>query len=114
MSAPATAAVAPYDGLRRIAEAQLELAGEGRYSEMAQLSGQWQELIGRLPQPAPAVARERLEQALALQRRVTIELLRRREQVLLSLRRVEMSQRAATAYARSLPSRVESVLGDRL
>jgi hypothetical protein len=97
-------ALAPYEALVRITERQLELAGQGRYAEMAQLSGQRAELMRRLPRPAPREAREVLERALAMQRRLTIELLRRREQVLLSLRRVEMSKRAARGYARSLPA----------
>lgn len=98
-------AVEPYEALVRIAELELELTGAGRYSEVAQLRRQRREIMRSLPHPAPAGAREPLERALALQRRVTIELLRRREQVLLSLRRVEMSKRAAHGYARSLPQR---------
>jgi hypothetical protein len=97
------AVMAPYEALVRIAELQLELAGDGRYTEMAQLSKQRAALLRALPKPAPSAARDTLERALALQRRVTIELLRRREQVLLSLRRVEISKRAAHGYARALP-----------
>jgi hypothetical protein len=97
-------ALAPYEALVRIAERQLELAGQGRYAEMAQLTHQREQVMRQLPRPAPAGAREVLERALAIHRRLTIELLRRREHVLLSLRRVEMSKRAASGYARSLPS----------
>jgi hypothetical protein len=106
MSARRTgAALAPYEALVRIAERQLELAGQGRYVELAQLSSQRDEVMRQLPRPAPEGAREVLERALAMQRRLSIELIRRREHVLLSLRRVEMSRRAASGYARSLPSK---------
>jgi hypothetical protein len=98
-------ALAPYEALVRIAERELELAGEGRYDELAQLSRQRAAVMRALPKPAPALARDPLERALALQRRVSIELLRRREQVLLSLRRVEISKRAASGYARAMPAR---------
>lgn len=106
MSARSSRSVlAPYEALIRIAERQLELAGQGRYDELAQLSAQRDEVMSRLPRPAPEGARDVLERALAIQRRLSIELLRRREHVLLALRRVEMSKRAASGYARSLPSK---------
>jgi hypothetical protein len=105
MNERAESALAPYEALVRIAELQLEFAGQGRYAEMAQLSRQRADVMRRLPRPAPAGAREVLERALAMQRRLTIELLRRREQVLLSLRRIEMSKRAASGYSKSLPTR---------
>jgi hypothetical protein len=88
----------------RIAEQELELVGTGRYSELGQLAAQRAQVLSALPHPAPAGARDPLERALAMQRRVKIELLRRREQVLLSLRRVELSKRTATGYARTLPA----------
>jgi hypothetical protein len=96
------AALASYEALVRIAELELELAGDGRYDELAQLRGQRAKVLESLPKPPPAGARDALERALAIQRRVTIELLRRREHVLLSLRRVEISKRTANGYARSM------------
>jgi hypothetical protein len=103
--ARSAAALAPYEGLVRIAELELELAGEGRYDELAQLGRQRDEIMGSLPRPAPPGAREPLERALAIERRVGIELRRRREQVLLSLRRVEVSKRTASGYARAMPGK---------
>jgi hypothetical protein len=104
----ASAELAPYAALRRLAERELELAGEGRYNEMAQLGCQRAQIVASLPPRPPAAARDILERALALQRRVTIELFHRRERVLLSLRRVEHSKRAARGYGGALagsPSR---------
>jgi len=96
------AQLAPYRALVRIAELELELAAAGRYSEMTQLQQQRSQVLGRLPRPAPAGALEQLERAAAIQRRIKVELLRRREIVLLSLRRIELSKRAASGYARSM------------
>jgi hypothetical protein len=94
--------LAPYAALRRIAERELELAAEGRYNEIAQLAGQREQVMRMLPQTPPPAAREMLERALTVQRRVTVELMRRREQVLLSLRRVERGTRAARGYRGSI------------
>jgi len=99
------AALAPYKALVRIAKLELELAGEGRYSEIAQLAAQHAQVMQALPATAPRAAREQLERALAMQRRVSVELLRRREQVLLSLRRIELAMRTAQGYGRTLPAR---------
>ncbi|MGA2470942.1 MAG: hypothetical protein ABSG64_09660 [Solirubrobacteraceae bacterium] len=98
-------ALAPYAALIRIAELELELAGEGRYVEIAQLDRQRQQVLRSLPAKPPRGARDYLERALAIQRRVTIELLRRREQVLLSLRRLELGTRTARGYARTMAVR---------
>jgi hypothetical protein len=97
--------LAPYAALIRIAELELEFAGDGRYVEIAQLDGQRQQIFRSLPATPPRGARDYLERALVIQRRVTIELLRRREQVLLSLRRLEVSRRTARGYASTLPAR---------
>lgn len=96
--------LAPYAALIRIAERELELAGEGRYAEIAQLDGQRAQILQSLPAAPPRAAREHLERALVIQRRVTIELIRRREQVLLSLRRLEVGRRTAHGYARTVPA----------
>lgn len=103
-SAPGAQSTA-YDALVRLTEQELELAGEGRYNELAQLSAQRTQIIESLSAPRPAGARESLERALALQTRVSIELLRRREQILIALRRIDLHQRAAHGYGRSLPQR---------
>lgn len=102
--------LAPYRALVRIAELELELASEARYGEIAQLAIQREQVIRDLSHPAPPGAREWLERALAIERRAKVELLRRREQVLLTLRGVELSRRTASGYARALPARRAQVL----
>ena len=82
-------------------ERELELAAAGRYAEMAQLAHQREQLLAVLPSPPPESARGPLTRALLIQRRVSIELLRAREQVLLSLRRIELTRRTAHGYGRS-------------
>jgi hypothetical protein len=95
--------LASYDALVRIGEQELDLISERRYHEAAQLAAQRTIVMRSLPHPAPPGAYERLERALALQRRIKIELLRSREAVLIALRRVELGKRAAGGYARTLP-----------
>jgi len=95
---------APYEAIVALAERELELAADGAYAEMAQLAAQRDQLLAILPVPAPPAARDALTRALLIQRRVTIELLRRREQVLLSARRVELQKRTARGYGGALAS----------
>ena len=95
---------APYDAIHRLAERQLELAGEGRYTEVVQLSRQSAQLLAGLGSPRPPGARDALERALALQRRITIELHHHREAILINLRRIELTRRAARGYGSSLSS----------
>jgi hypothetical protein len=101
MDAQATAVTddaAPYEAIVRLAERELELAGEGRYDEIAQLARERAQLLAALPAAPPSIAREALERALEVQRRVTVELLHRHEEVLLGLRRIELSRRTAREY----------------
>lgn len=93
---------APYEAIVRLAERELELAGEGRYTEMAQLGHQRDALLASLPSPPPQSARDALTRALLIQRRVSIELIQRREAVLISLRRLELRARAARGYGDSM------------
>ena len=95
--------MASYEAIVGLAERELELAADGRYDEMAQLARQRQQLLASLPSVPPAGARDALTRALLIQQRVTIELLRRREQVVLATRRVELGRRGARGYGRSLP-----------
>ena len=102
MSAPiATPEPGPYEAVVGMAERELELAVLGRYTEMAQLAHQREQLLAILPSPPPANARDPLSRALLIQRRVSIELLRAREHVLLALRRIELTRRTAHGYGRS-------------
>jgi hypothetical protein len=103
MSAPSETAA--YEAIVGLAERELELAADGRYHELAQLAHQREQLMARLPSPPPRAARDALTRALLIQRRVTIELLRRREQVVLAARRLELQRRAARGYAGTLGPR---------
>ena len=102
--------LAPYRALVRIAELELELAREQRYDEIEQLALQREQLIGELSHPAPRGAQECLQRALAIERRAKVELLRRREEVLLTLRGVELRRRTASGYARTLPAKAARVI----
>jgi len=106
-------ALAPYRALVRIAELELELASDRRYDEIAQLAPQRAQVMSMLPHPAPIAAREILERALAVERRAKIELLRRREQVLLSLRGIELHRRTADGYARTAAPGRRSRIAER-
>ena len=86
---------ATYEAIVGLAER--ELAAEGRYAEMAQLAHPREQLFAAPP------ARDALTRALLIQRRVTIELLRRREQVVLAARRGEPHRRTARGYGSSVP-----------
>jgi hypothetical protein len=101
----AAADLAPYAALLRIAERGLALAKERRYPEIAQLAAQRSQIIRGLPAKPPQEARELLTRALTMQRRLTTEMIGRREQVLLSLRRVELSKRAARGYGNAVGAR---------
>ena len=108
MNDAAPADCVEYSAILHLTELELELIGEGRYTEAAQLRQQRAQIMDGLSTPRPPQARELLERALALQKRISIELMRRREQVLLSLRRIDLSRRAATGYGRSLPEQPQS------
>ena len=63
MAAQATAVTddaAPYEAIVRLAERELELAGEGRYEEIAQLGRERAQLLAALPAAPPSIAREAL------------------------------------------------------
>jgi hypothetical protein len=104
MSAPESA---PYEALTELIEHELQLAGEGRFAELAESAEVRAELIKTLPVTPPACARDALERATALQQRLRIEVLRGREAVLAALSDVERAKRAARGYA---PPRLRSGL----
>jgi hypothetical protein len=97
--------LAPYAALVRLAEFSLRLAREQRYDEIAQLEQQRAQIVRELPAKPPHDARELLARALQLQRRMSTDLISRREQVVLALRRIELSKRAARGYGQSVAGR---------
>jgi hypothetical protein len=90
---------APYETLARSIERELELAGEGRFAEMAELHSERAALIATLPQTPPAGANAALQRAALMSKRVEIEILRYREALLLELAFVRRFGRAARGYA---------------
>jgi hypothetical protein len=90
---------ADYERLAALAEHELELVGEGQLDQLDELVAERGELIARLPSAPPDWAAPALERAALMQRRVMIELTRRREAVLLELATVERARRMASGYA---------------
>src|ERR1039458_7361238 len=102
MSAPETA---PYEALAALIERELELLGESRLEELAQLKLARTELLQSMPAMPPAAAGEMLERCALLQQRVRIEILRVREAVLLELVQVGGGPRGAPAGGVRDPAR---------
>lgn len=96
MSSPASA---PYEQLIELLSQELELAGEGRFQELADANAARAALIASLPAAPPASAREPLERAALMQARLDIELQRGKEALLLALRELQRASRAARGYA---------------
>ncbi|MGZ4195999.1 MAG: hypothetical protein ACXVFQ_06495 [Solirubrobacteraceae bacterium] len=94
-----SASPAPYERLAESFERELELVGEGRLDEVAQLASSREALIASLPATPPASARPALERAQLLSKRVMVEILRRRDAVLADLGRVAQGDRTARGYA---------------
>jgi hypothetical protein len=91
-------ALAPYEAMLELIERELQLAGEARYDELAEVTAARAALAESLPEQPPQAAREPLERASLMQQRLTIELLRGREALMLALREVQHAQRAAHGY----------------
>jgi hypothetical protein len=102
MSAPA---VAPYEALARSLERELELIGDGAVDELTMLHAERAALIESLPAVPPADARPALQRAALMNKRVEIEILRRREALLLESANVELVGRTARGYAAAVESR---------
>jgi hypothetical protein len=96
MSSPASV---PYEKLLELIEHELQLAGEGRFEELEHALATRAVHVDSLPVTPPASARTALELAGVLQQRLTIEVLRGREALLLALADVERGKRVARGYA---------------
>ena len=96
MSAPEAA---PYELLLELIERELQLAGEGRFDELARASEARVAHAASLPTTPPAAARDALERAVLMQKRLTIEVLRGREAMVGALGEIERAKRAANGYA---------------
>jgi hypothetical protein len=93
-----TPEAAPYEGLARSIERELELIGEGRFEEAETLRSERTALMASLPDIPPDGARPALQRAALLAKRLEIEILRHREALLLELANVERVGRAARGY----------------
>ncbi|MGH2857234.1 MAG: hypothetical protein ACRDMJ_07085 [Solirubrobacteraceae bacterium] len=91
--------VAAYERLAELLERELQLAGERRFEELAEVAGERAELQQALPATPPRAAREALERCSRLHKRVEIELLRVRETLMDELDQLGRAQRAAHGYA---------------
>ena len=100
------ASTAPYQRLAESFEHELELVGQGRFDELAQLAADRDALIATLPAAPPAAARPALERAQLMSKRVMIEIVRRRDAVVAELGRVAQADRTARGYAPKRPRRL--------
>lgn len=94
-----SSAATRYETLVEMIEQELVLAGEARYQELIALGNERAQFVTTLPPRPPASARDALERASLMQKRLTIELLRGREQLLLALAGLEQARRTARGYA---------------
>ena len=95
----------PYETLARSLERELELIGDGAVAELATLYAERAALLETLPAVPPAEARPALQRAVLMNKRVEIEILRRREALLADAANIERVERTARGYAPPLESR---------
>ncbi len=90
---------APYEALARMVERELELIGEGRFDELTAVKSERAALIESLPAKPPACARPALQRAMLMHKRLEIEIVRRREALVLEFANTERVRRTAHGYA---------------
>jgi hypothetical protein len=95
----------PYEALARSLERELELLGEGAIDQLAALYAERAALLSDLPAVPPTDARPALQRAALMNKRVEIEILRRREALVLEAANVERVGRTARGYAATVESR---------
>jgi hypothetical protein len=95
----------PYEALARSLERELELIGEGAFDELAALHAERATLLAGLPADPPADARPALQRAALMNKRIEIEILRRREALLVESANVERVDRTARGYAAAVEPR---------
>lgn len=95
----------PYEALARSLERELELIGDGALDELTALYAERSELIESLPAVPPADARPALHRAALMNKRIEIEILRRREAIVLEAANAERVDRTARGYAATVESR---------
>ncbi len=94
-----------YETLARSIERELELIGEGSIEELQVLYAERATLLEGLPAIPPEAAHPALQRAALMNKRVEIEILRRREALLLEAANVQRVDRTARGYAAALENR---------
>ncbi len=94
-----------YETLARSLERELELIGEGAFDALQALHAERATLIERLPASPPAEARPALQRAVLMNKRIEIEILRRREALLLETANLQRVERTARGYAAAMENR---------
>ncbi len=95
----------PYEALARSFERELELIGAGDLDALGTLHAERAALLEGLPAVPPADARPALQRAALMNKRVEIEILRRREALLLQADNVDRVGRTARGYAPAAENR---------
>jgi hypothetical protein len=89
---------APYERLLALGICQLELARDGRLTELAACQAASAELMRTLPDTPPPQAQAALERCLLLEQHLEAELSNARQAALTALSELRRAQRAATGY----------------
>ena len=87
-----------YEALADVIERELELVAARDFDGLRVLKHQRAAAVLALPPTPPASARAALLRCDGLQKRVTVELHRVREAILLELRQVQLARRTASGY----------------
>lgn len=101
----ATASLARYEAIHEHTELELEALGRGDLEALATLADRWEDLTHDLPSHPPAAAAAPLRAARLVHERTRVELIRRREVLLLDIATSTRARRAAEGYAGALPRR---------
>jgi len=95
-------AAQPYEALARSIERELELISDGAFEKLDALHAERAALIASLPAVPPAGARPALQRAALMNKRLEIEILRRREAIVVQTANAERVERTARGYAAAL------------
>ena len=89
---------APYERLLALGICQLELARDGRLTELAACQAARAELMSSLPASPPPAARAALERCALVEDQLAVELQGARQAALAALGNLRRAQRAAEGY----------------
>ncbi len=89
---------APYLHLIALIERDLALAGEARYADLVTAHAEREAFVATLPSTPPSCARDLLERASLIQRRLTMELMRGRDELVCKTGLVERGRQTARGY----------------